>query len=105
MAGTRAPKGFGILFTVVGVPLIIWSAARANSDLDALDKSRSTEEARVEQCLANTIKVLPDLSIRRPVCECVVAKAEKRGASRRYGAYDTDALGPVIGECLRGDWD
>jgi hypothetical protein len=105
MAGTQAPKGFGILFVLVGVPLIIWSAAGANEDLKALNASSNTRGARVEQCVANTAEVLEDTSIRRVVCECVVDKASARGALGDYGSYDRDALDPIIGECLRGDRD
>jgi hypothetical protein len=105
MAGTQAPKGFGLLFVFVGIPLIIWNAAGTNRELEALDASSNTSGARIEQCIANTAELAPDLSIRRAVCECVVAKATARGALEKYGSYDRDALDPIVGECLRGDWD
>lgn len=104
MAGTQTPKGFGILFALVGIPLIIWSAMGTREELDALNASSSTSDARVEQCLAKTAEWVPDTSIRRPVCECVVAKATKRGAVTDYGGYDEERLGPIVDECMRGDW-
>lgn len=103
MAGTQAPKGFGLLFVFVGIPLIIWSAAGTNEEMNALDASSNPTAARVEQCIANTAELQPDLSIRRSVCECVVDKATARDAFDRYGSYDRDALGPILGECLRDD--
>ena len=105
MAGTQVPKGFGILFVLVGIPLILWSAAGTKKDLAALDASSNAPAARIERCVAKIAEFLPDESIRRPVCECVVAKATARGALGEYGSYDREALGPIIGECLRGDWD
>src|SRR5687768_9771337 len=65
MAGTQAPKGFGILFVFVGVPLIVWNAAGVSGELGALDASSSSSSARIEQCIANTAELLPDPSIRR----------------------------------------
>ena len=105
MAGTQASKGFGILFVLVGIPFIIWNAAGANEELAALDASSNTSGARIEQCIANTAELLPDLPIRRTVCECVVDKATARDALDKYGSYDQDALEPIIGECMRGDRD
>ena len=105
MAGTQAPKGFGILFALVGIPLIIWSAAGTNEELKALDAASNTPGARVEQCVANTAELLADTSIRRVVCECVVEKATARGALEDHGSYDREALEPIIGECMRGDRD
>jgi hypothetical protein len=105
MAGIQAPKGFGILFAIVGVPLIVWSAAGTRRDLERLDASSSTESARIEACVAKTAEIVPDALIRRHVCGCVVDKAAAQGAFERYGAYDRDVLDPIVGKCLRGDRD
>ena len=105
MAGTQAPKGFGLLFVFVGIPLIIWSAAGTSGELEALDASGNPTAARIEQCVANPAELLPDLSIRRPVCECVVGKATTRDAVEDYGSYDKAVLAPIISECMRGNWD
>ena len=105
MAGTQAPKGFGLFFLFIGIPLIIWNAAGANSELEALDASSNTTDARIEQCVANTAELVSDASVRRQVCGCVVGKAAARGALEEYGSYDSDALDLIIAECLRGDWD
>lgn len=103
MAGTKAPKGFGIAFILVGVPLIIWSAMGTKRDLDTLDAAANTQQARIEQCVTKIAEILPDMSIRRHVCGCVVAKAAARKAFERQGSYDEELLGPIIGECMRGD--
>lgn len=105
MTSTQAPKGFGILFVLVGIPLILWNAAGTSDELDALNAKADTGGRRIEQCVANTAGLVSDPSLRRHVCECVVAKATARGALADFGGYDEAALDPIIGECVRGDWD
>ena len=46
MFGTQAPKGLGILFVFVGVPLILWDAAGTKDELDALDASSDGDLSR-----------------------------------------------------------
>ncbi len=103
MAGTQAPRNFGILFALVGVPLIIWNAAGTRRDLDRLEAASNTQGARIEKCMANTGEAVPDTSIRRHVCGCIVSKAAARDAFEENGSYDRKLLEPIIGECLRGD--
>lgn len=102
MIGTQATKGFGLLFAIVGIPLILWNASGANSELAALDASSSTESARIEACEAKAIKLEPNSSARRQLCGCIVEKASERGAFKDYGAYDEGLLEPIVGECMRG---
>lgn len=102
MAGTQAPKGFLLLFVVVGIPLILWSAANTNSELQALDASSGTEAARIAACEAKMVKLQPDTSMRRRLCGCIVGKAAERGAFRDYGSYDEASLAPAIRACMPG---
>ena len=103
MAGTQAPKGFGILFVLVGIPLIIWSAADANSELQALKAGSNPSDARVESCVAKTAHLVSIPSLRRDVCECVVERATEQDALGEYGSYDEAVLGPIVDQCLQGD--
>ena len=102
MIGTQAPKGFGILFVIVGIPLILWDASGTNSELEALDASGSTESARIEVCEAKAVKLEPKSSARRQLCGCIVKKAYERGAFKDYGAYDEGLLEPIVSECMHG---
>lgn len=102
MASTQAPTGFGVLFAIVAVPLIVWSAAGTKRDLETLDGSSNAHKGRIEKCVANTAEFVPNSSMRRQVCGCVVDKAAARGAFERYGAYDKESLDPIVGQCLRG---
>ena len=102
MIGTQAPKGFGLLFVIVGIPLILWNASGTNSELEPLDASGSTESARIEACEAKAVKLEPNSSARRQLCGCIVKKASERGAFKDYGAYDEGLLEPIVGECMRG---
>ena len=103
MAGTQAPKGFALLFIVVGIPLILWSAAGTNSELEAFDASSSTEQARIEACETKTIKLQSDPTMRRRMCGCIVRKATERRALKDYGAYDEALLAPIVSECAQSD--
>jgi hypothetical protein len=103
MAGNQAPKGFGILFVLVGIPLIIWSAADANSELQALKAGSSPSGVRVESCVAKTEGLISIPGLHRDVCECVVENATEQDALGDYGGYDKAALGPIIDQCLQGD--
>lgn len=105
MAGTQVPKGVGIAFAVIGVPLIIMSAAGTHKELEALNASGGSEAVRVDQCIAKTMTIVPDPSLRRAVCACVVHKAAARGGFKDFGAYDRRVLDPIADECLRGKWD
>lgn len=103
MAGTQAPKGFALLFIVVGIPLIIWSATNTNAELEALDASSSTEQSRLAACEAKTVKLRSDPTMRRRLCGCIVSKAAERGAFKDYGSYDEALLAPVVSECAQSD--
>ena len=105
MAGTQAPKGFGILSALVGVPLILWDASRTNDQLKALEALSSAPDGRIELCVERTAEIVPNDDLRADVCKCVVDKATKRGALGQYGSYDADQLNPIVSECVRGDWD
>ncbi|OWQ91741.1 hypothetical protein [Sphingopyxis witflariensis] len=102
MAGTQVPKGFGLLFAIVGIPLIVWDAAGTSNEMEALDASSSTENARIEACVTTAVKSGPDLSTHRQICGCIVKKAAERGAFKDYGAYDDALLEPIVDECMRG---
>ena len=97
MAGTQAPKGFGLIFAVVGVPLILWSAWGTKGELTALDNT----ESRQAQCLEKTAHLLSLRNDAEDLCHCVVLEAEKRGITQRGGAYDEDALMPVVEMCYQ----
>ena len=101
MAGTQAPKGFALLFVIVGIPLIVWSATSTSSKLETLDASSSTENARLAACEVKTVKFQSDASMRRQLCGCIVKKAAERRVFKDYGAYDEALLTPIIGECMR----
>lgn len=102
MAGTQAPKGFGLLFAIVGIPLIVWDAAGTSNELEALDASSSSENARIKACVTKTAKFGRDVSTHRQICGCIVKKAAERRAFKDYGAYDEALLEPIISECIRG---
>lgn len=102
MASAQAPKGFGLLFVIVGIPLIIWNAAGTGREMEALDASGSTEVERIEACVAKAAKFEPDLATPRQTCGCIVKKAAERGAFKEYDAYDENLLAPIVGECMRG---
>ncbi|UKK85993.1 hypothetical protein L7H23_07790 [Sphingopyxis sp. BSN-002] len=102
MAGTQAPRGFALIFAIVGIPLIIWNAADASGELGALDASSSTEAARIDYCVAKAAEFEPEMPAPRRTCECIVAKAAAQGALKDYGAYDETKLESIIGECTRG---
>ena len=99
MAGTQAPKGFGILFVLVGIPLILWSAWGTNESIAALDST----EARQKQCVAKTaaLSISPDDA--ESMCSCVVEEAKERGIFKPHGAYDEKALRPVVDMCLEAN--
>jgi hypothetical protein len=97
MAGTQAPKGFGLVFALVGVPLILWSAWGTKDELAALDST----EARQAQCIEKTSHLASLRNNAEDMCHCVVLEAEKRGITQRYGAYDEDALMPVVEMCYQ----
>ena len=96
MAGTQAPKGFGLLFVLVGVPAILWSAWGASGEREALD----SPAARRAQCLERTGPLSLSTADAEALCGCVVAEAERRGIGQRGGGYDRDRLGPVVELCF-----
>lgn len=102
MIGTQAPKGFGLLFVIVGIPLILWNAVGTSGELEALDDSSSTKNARIEACETKAIKFEPNASVRREMCGCIVEKAAENRAFKDYGAYDERLLEPIVSECMRG---
>lgn len=95
MAGTQAPKGFGLAFVFIGIPLILWSAAGTNKKMAKLD----TTEARQAKCIENTASVSISPELRKDLCRCVVREAERRGITGPYGSYDKDRLKPVVDKC------
>ncbi|WP_308516078.1 hypothetical protein [Sphingomonas flavescens] len=96
MAGTQAPKGFGLAFVVIGIPLIIWRATGTNRELAAMD----TTEARTAQCVAKAEPITKSRSDAEAICGCVVRRAASAGIAQPHGAYDEDALRPIIGQCF-----
>jgi hypothetical protein len=97
MAGTQAPKGFGILFALVGIPMILWSASGVSGELRSLD----SPDRRQAQCLENISSLGLQAGTAQELCSCTVSEADKRGITSRYGAYDRDALGPIVDFCYR----
>ncbi|KRA83018.1 hypothetical protein [Altererythrobacter sp. Root672] len=96
MASTQAPKGFALLFAVVGIPLILWQSWGANEELKALD----TTEARQARCVEQTASVQLSREDAQGVCRCMVLEAEKRGITKAHGSYDMDALKSVVERCF-----
>ena len=95
--GTQIPKGLGIGVMVVGVPLILWHASNAQTELEALDST----DNRQALCVERTMDIpIPDHK-RADVCRCVVTEAQARGLTKRFGGYDQKALEPVVGACLQ----
>ena len=97
MAGTQAPKGFGLLFVLVGVPLILWSAVGTNKELAELD----TPEAREAQCRAKAADFELSEGAAEGFCGCLVREADKRGLNREHGSYDEAGLIPVVELCYQ----
>lgn len=98
--GTQVPKGLGIGLMVVGVPLILWSAAGSRTELDALEAQTGTREARVERCLALVHEhraAAPADQL--PLCNCIVDRADERGIDSSFGGYDQDGIEAVIKSC------
>lgn len=101
MANTQSPKILGILFAVVGIPLIVWSASGTHGELEALNTESSSHSARVAACEAKSVQFERDPSARRDLCGCIVRTAESRGAFKPYGGYDESLLEPIISQCVR----
>ena len=95
MAGTQAPKGFGLAFALIGVPLIFWSASGTNQKVAALD----TPESRQASCVAK----LDGLGVKgtqaMEMCGCIVERAAAAGITEQHGAYDEKALAPIVNAC------
>ncbi len=97
--GTRVPKGLGIGVMLVGVPLVLWSAASTSDELNALDAESSSREGRVEACIAKTGHLGIPPARHRDMCMCVVDKAQERGVAASYGSYDEAGLEKVVKSC------
>ena len=95
MAGTQAPKGFGLLFILVGIPLILWSASGTNESMAALD----TREAREARCIQKIAHVPLSPENAQAICGCTVRKAEEQGITQSGGAYDEEAIRPIVESC------
>jgi hypothetical protein len=71
MAGTQAPKGFGLAFVLIGVPLIFWSASGTNQKVAALD----TPESRQASCVAKVDGLGVKGTQATEMCGCIVERA------------------------------
>ena len=84
-----------VLAVGVGVPLIFADAASTSAELDRLDSPEQREAAcrtRAEQL---------ELADAPAMCSCIVRKAQQRGVTELYGAYDESRLQPIIDSCLQ----
>lgn len=88
---------FPAMFVCVGIPFILYDASATSDELDAL----SSTEARQASCVAKIAKADLPKSKAEGMCRCVVAEAEARGITERFGAYDADKIGPVIDLCVQ----
>ena len=95
MAGIQAPTGFGLLFALIGVPAILWSAWGANGELNALD----SPESRRRLCLERTGPLSLPAEDDEALCGCVVREAHERGIEQSRGGYDRDGIGRVVELC------
>ena len=95
MAATQAPKGFGLLFALIGVPLILWSAWGANDELKALD----SPDSRRKLCLERARPLSLPAADAEAMCGCIVREAARRGIEQRRGAYDRDGIRTVVELC------
>ena len=101
MNNARTPKILGILFAIVGIPVIVWDAAGTHSDLKSLNNTSGLDDARIAACEAKSVAFERDPSARRDLCACIVRTAKNRGAFRDYGGYDERMLEPIINQCVR----
>jgi len=97
--GTQVPKGLGLGVLVVGTPLILWSAADTNLQLDTLNTETSSREVRIERCVKLADQYGADRRDQLPLCECVVDKASERGIQTSYGGYEEAGVEAVIKSC------
>lgn len=95
MAGIHAPKGFGLMFVLVGIPLILWSAWGTNRQLTSLDST----EARQKQCIARAGELSIAGDEAQSFCSCLVSRAKSAGILKRHGGYDEKALKPIVDAC------
>lgn len=93
--GTQAPKYMGLIFTVIGVPLILWDADRTKDELDAL----AVTDNRQEMCLEKTAHLaIPDHK-RGDICRCMITEVDRRGIVYRKGD-SLSKLKPLVEGCL-----
>ncbi|MFN2100346.1 hypothetical protein [Altererythrobacter sp. MF3-039] len=99
MAATQAPKGFAILFVLVGVPLIMWDAWSTSGEINKNRSSANAAEARQARCVSKmNVADIPQ-EMRAELCRCVANEAKARGLSPRPEGYDAQTLEPMVEDC------
>lgn len=85
-----------MLFVLVGIPAILWSAWGTNDELKALDST----EARQARCVEKISSLALSREDSQGMCRCMVMEADKRGVTEQ-GALDEGALKPVVELCYQ----
>ncbi|MCA0977360.1 hypothetical protein LCM19_03175 [Qipengyuania flava] len=98
--GTEVPRGIGIAFWLIGVPLIIWKASATYDGWSELTDGKPDIEKLHTLCVEDTASsALPEYK-RSEICSCMINESQTRGLLDDGPDFPKDHFKEVTYACI-----